>query len=1134
MGSDAGAGLAGLSIDDLILDTNGDGYPDDLRARIVLDGTPAPELWAAILDLAARLGLETSGFTPPLITPAPTPAQLPIVVSNGDAERFTRLARGWQGREAIAAAGPRAVEQLARLGQQAAAPGEPQPEPPAALDLRELFETGGLLVDGGDGLPVGTRLSVVIPPSLPAFVGRALADFAARLGVESGGVTLPVATTGEPPAWAIPLRLNLQTGAETELRVVPGPALELAGDPEQAAYLIDTLARDWPRLPGLPAAAEAVDWPRRSLAGWTPAGRAALLHADLPDAGSEPIRLLVADASERAALRETARQALGTGADVREPEDALLVMREEWSAPWEVERALAALRDTIVPQLAPGQPVALTIFVSEPAGVRRALAAQAKQVLAAGGFPEAGIQVLDAFKPGLCWLREVVLPRWRGLRGVARVVVGYRPLEQHGDRALDYPTRWLQELFPADEFIAEALDVPLEAVALEAWDGPATYAVEALDSAGQVLAHEELSLFSYERPYLDAFPEKGTVTVTTGGLAARQGERVVHEAVFTDLDEFWGFFQGVVLPRLGAAILQATGGDPRAAEQPLFDRLDIEVTLSETDETLGIREEWNSAAEALHEDIYFVALDYVEALGEQVNGERLSGPGSVVPLVHVRPGAGPSARVTLRARAGAVARTEGEGEGEPRPLGLLGSAPVGEAQLTAVGVEGDHLRLGLELGGLDDPARRTLAALATLHPPEPGRPVLEVRLEDGTRLRLAPPRPDALPVVEPARRPTPDGEIVTEANLYPLLARLASRPEVRVALAERSYQGRPIPAIEVTAPVTADVWSARKLSLFKPTLLVVARHHANEVAATSAALKLVERLTEDPEWRSLLRHVNVAVIPYENPDGAELHALLQQEHPTWKHHPARYNAVGLEISLDRGKPDSRYGEARVRDTLWRRWLPDAVVDNHGFNSHEWVQPFSGYGAAVRFRTYWIVPSIVWGASWYLDDERFPEHRQATEAVREAVTRAMAADAELLALNRRYFERFETWAHSRLPDKYPTERHHDMTFYSRSLDERRRGWGGYAVQAPRVTVFTSITEVPDETAHGAHLERTARADLVNNRAILDLLAAAAGPLRRTIVAGPDSLRISLARRRPIRLGEPAATGEDGEGGGSTEQ
>ena len=76
-----------------------------------------------------------------------------------------------------------------------------------------------------------------------------------------------------------------------------------------------------------------------------------------------------------------------------------------------------------------------------------------------------------------------------------------------------------------------------------------------------------------------------------------------------------------------------------------------------------------------------------------------------------------------------------------------------------------------------------------------------------------------------------------------------------------------------------------------------------------------------PQLDTLLDHVNVAIIPYENPDGAELHAWLQQEHPTWKHHPARYNAVGLEFSLERGNTDSRYGEGRVRDKVWQRWLP---------------------------------------------------------------------------------------------------------------------------------------------------------------------------------------------------------------------
>src|SRR5579875_1650717 len=70
----------------LLLDSNDDGYVDDVAARIVLDGSPSREVWAALFDLAARVGLETSGLTFPLVTGRPEEGQLPIVVSNGNAE----------------------------------------------------------------------------------------------------------------------------------------------------------------------------------------------------------------------------------------------------------------------------------------------------------------------------------------------------------------------------------------------------------------------------------------------------------------------------------------------------------------------------------------------------------------------------------------------------------------------------------------------------------------------------------------------------------------------------------------------------------------------------------------------------------------------------------------------------------------------------------------------------------------------------------------------------------------------------------------------------------------------------------------------------------------------------------------
>lgn len=352
------------------------------------------------------------------------------------------------------------------------------------------------------------------------------------------------------------------------------------------------------------------------------------------------------------------------------------------------------------------------------------------------------------------------------------------------------------------------------------------------------------------------------------------------------------------------------------------------------------------------------------------------------------------------------------------------------------------------------------------------------------------------------------------------LARLAAAPEARYTPAvEWSYGGRALPLLELTAPITTSLWSPRKLSLLKPTLLIIARHHANEVASTTAALLLAERLVDLPEWRWLLSRVNLVVLPLANPDGAALHDLLQREHPTWKHHPARYNATGFEFAADIGNPDSRYGEARARDKVFRRWLPDIVVDNHGVPSHEWAQLYAGFGSPPRFGvSYWQVQALIYGIIHY--DEERPAHRQAAFALRNAVAAAVAADAELLAWNRRFRERYQTWGANRLPDRFPAETHREMVFHFGPASGRRgRGGRDFAARFPGLTVADWVTEVADETVRGAMLRRTAGAHLTANRATLDLLAAAATPPQRRILSSADGARtrITLCRRRPILLG-----------------
>ncbi|HET9016940.1 MAG TPA: M14 family metallopeptidase [Thermomicrobiaceae bacterium] len=1121
-------GLYGIG--QLLADRNGDGFVDDLRTRIVLDGEPDAELWAALLDLAARLGVETAGLSLPLVDDDPSPDTLPIVVRPGDAERPEYRADGWHGRAAVVIEGAAAALAMARGGSGTPGQGPSRPAPPERLDLAGLFETDGLLVDAdGDGAPDGTRLCVLIPADLPPAVGRALVDLAARLGMESGGVDLPIATTGTPPAGTVPLRLDVRSGDSARLSVREQPggaALEAAGDPGALASLLGLLAREWPALPGGPDASESVAWLRRTLAGWTPEGRAAALRADLeavpavPDGGA--VRLLDDDPDERAGLAVLVEEILGTGVDVLGPGATGVVFRQEWSARWEGDRALDALREQVLPALDPRRPLELTLLVSEPPEQRRRLDRAVRQTLAHAGFAADGVRVhvLDAFKAGLGWLREVVLPEWLGLVGIDRVVLHFLPLvPEPGLHALDMRIRWLQELFPGDEVMAAALGLPLDRFSLEEWDGPATYAAEALDAGGRSLARAEFSPLWYTRPYVGPYPDAGTVHVSTGGILARQGNTTVEVAVPTDLDVFWDYYQGEVLPRLRTYIVEQADGRPAAADQPFFDELRVEVSVSESDEPYGLREERHSAAEALHEDIYFNTLDFVEVLGQRLSGERLVAPGPVVPVVHVRPGLAPAARVSLRARARAVGRLELGGLS--RPIGTVARDLPPAAGITAVAGDEGWLELTVSLPEADAHTRHVLAALGTVAPPEEGRPALAVQA-GAEQVMVAAPLPDALPEVEPAPLPTPSDTILTEENLLSQLARLTDRPEVTVRLAERSYQGRPIPAVEVVAPMAAAVWSPRKLALQKPTFLVVGRHHANEVASTTAALWLVERLVDDPFWRPLLDRVNVALLPYENADGAALHAWLQHEHPIWKHHPARYNAVGFEFGEDQHNPDSPYGEARARAALWRRWLPDVVVDNHGVPSHEWAQVFAGFGSPPRFGvSYWQLQALIYGILHYLDDPAYPAHRDAALALREAVARAVAEDPELLALNRTYYERYVTWGHRWVPERFPAGRHGEMVWHfgpvAADAPRLRRA---FTARAPQLTVVSWVTEVGDETAHDGQLERTARAHLVANRATLDLLAAAATPVERRFLGTPDGVRVTVARARPIRLTAPA--------------
>lgn len=1012
-----------------LIDRNGDGFYDDAATRfVVAPDEPGRAFWSRLFDLAALIGLECHALPLPLFLSAP--------VSENDQE-IVEL---------------RTLDDLDRLWPADSEPGtrseqvEDYRRKPSG-DMLDLFAPTGMLADeDGDLLPDNTAVGFDVPDKLPVEVGAALANLAARIGLESGGVSLPLLDEAERM-----LRVRLGDGPG-ELRAA-GDDWEVEGAPGEVAALLKEISAGWPHF-GAPETAGArygVEALGRALAG------------DLP----------------------------------RPPEPGPVLWELHWSDEPETARLLDALEREILPHIGSATDVEIVAFACEPPVVRRQFAGEIEERLRAAGVAEPRVTVLSAFKAGLSWLREVVLPELSD-RDVARLRVEYRRFEPEtgGEPHLDMSIRWLQELFPGNEIAAAAIGIPLDAVEMvesSASEGP-IYRAEAFDTAGASLGHWECDLLSYAMPFLPNAPGNGLVQVTTGGLLAQIDGETLRVPVDTDLDRFWRFWQDEVLRRVVEHIRDVGF---HAARQPFFDALEVEVWLSAPNERLGIREETDSAAEALHEDIYFNALDTIEVLGLSETGEKTSAPGPVIPIVHVQPGIAPRGTVRLRAAPPPAAK--------PPELTVSALTLVDGALAPVVRIEG----MGLSLAEAVERAGELVE----------GRPGIPALVEIGAERQAARiPLPAVLGDEDGSgARPPMDRNIHGQA-VIDWARRLAGADSVAAWIEDYSYQGREIVGMALRAPAPGRVWSPAKLALLKPTALIVARHHANEISSTNAAFQIAWLCANDPGWAEIPKALNVMLLPYENPDGAALHARLAAipGAATWKHHPARYNALGHEFSEAFHDPRARYGESRARPGIWRRWLPDALVDNHGVPSHEWVQPFAGFGSPPRFRvSYWIPQALIYGIIWHVDDPAYPEHAAAARALRDAVSAAIR-DTDLGDLNREIGASYRFWGQEREAERFPGEFYDDMLWHFSGAPADPVG-RGFNARYPRTTVLSWITEVNDETATGEHLERVARAHMIANRAMLDLMMEASTRPTRSAERTGGGVTHRFMRARPLRLG-----------------
>ncbi len=1060
------------------------------------------------------------------------------------------------------------------------------------FDLLGLYSTKGFYSDQDrDGVPDGLDAVIVVPADLPV---AGAAGLASRLVMGTAGASFPIvhldAEVESRKALAAPILVGanalaadlvktgklklpaLEKGAGL-IKIVPkafgkSSAVVVHGaDPAGLDGAVAHLARTFPYFAdygeGQPQLADLAADVDELLAGRKGAAEAVFMNAiekaaaEIKGRDLESVDAAIVLPGPNAPFEDAVRAALraAAGSAPVTVETASLkagktVLEKEQAFIWEVDDAMSRLEASlraIVDAAGKGGGVEVSLGVSESPAVREKVRAEIQAFLARSGFPAARVEVLSAYKPGYFWLVEKVLPALRG-KSAARLTVRFAEEREdftRAKRAYAEPSRWLQELYPVDEVLSRELGLGLESIAFEmSPPGGPVYAVEAAEAGGRIVHADSFTPRTREIALSTVLPEWGTAKTTTGWVRVVAGGTVVlDEAIATDLERFWDFYQADALKAVVAHVRKKTGGEPTFSKQPYFKRLLVDLQASEPDFRTGFDEEIVSSLEAIHDEIYFDTLDLLRGITRfdpedkdaAADTSRSSAPGNVFPSLHPSlEGGAAKVRIVLEdwpaAAPEMVLRWKEKGHDEvsrktvfpalkpkeSRAAELLFDGRSGRVAgvtfesewekeadyLAVVEMLGAWRRLS-EAGLVADPFRFPGLESVTLRPRYQS-------LEKDERLAVvAVPTPAAGPAPAPA--PPPGRAIVTTREIISpdmaadIVRRLSALPGVKGYVGGRSYEGRDVPVLELFLPAEKYV-SLPRLVTSKPTLQAVARQHANEVSSTNYLLRFAELLARDPAAREALKKMSFVFEPLENPDGAELAYAMQKNEPFHSLHAGRYGALGVDMGYQTGtKP--LLPEAAVRTRLYDRWAPDIFLNLHGYPSHEWVQPFSNY-TPYLFRDYWIPRG--WFAYFKtLSLPLYPEHRDAGRALMELIASELNADTAVSASNRKFYDRYERWAARWAPHMNALEVESGVNIFAK----RRGPTEGRMTPRAQATFNEQTPELMDETATGDWLEFLCAQGLAYLRAHVKYLERTEFPVVRIEEEVRQRVRLTLVRGRP---------------------
>ena len=681
-----------------------------------------------------------------------------------------------------------------------------------------------------------------------------------------------------------------------------------------------------------------------------------------------------------------------------EKKPSKLLFQEDWEDESEIELVQKFLQNY---ELLEGDEI--EVFISEPLHIRNQLKIDIGAI-----FPKLkDVKVYSAYKTGFQWFREDIIPI------IAEDIIGVKIYSKNedNDAGLELSIRWIQEMYPIDAYLEKHTHLKANDITFFKEDHlEHTFIVLGIKNDGTTVQLGNLDVPITRIPYVDegkfVYPNTGAVRIY------KTDHKVETHLIPTDRERFYLYYLNEFLPRMTENLKEINDG--QGVNRPLFDRIVLDVWMSEQEEKLFVDEERISSMEALYEDLYFNTLDYFSEWGKRKLGISLDAPGGIYPFMHIKEGEKPKSQIQVFEWV------------DYTPLTYKTTEIYFEnncSEITAV-VESSNGSLSCKVESYKVDNNWSSRELSDF-------------IQENRGLSV----------------------------VYP----------------DHSYYGKNIPVIECFLPSEEMFDAALKLTLLKKTIVIEAGHHANEVSSTPAVLKLVKNLFNNPYY---LKKINVIVIPLANMDGNYLLSKMILEHPEWKHHAARYNAVGLEFAYVKYQ-QTVFGEANILPQVMRKWAPDIVVDNHGIPSHEWIQPFAGYNSPPRFPVSYFLPSAkIYGIGRISQDMNEEVLAGNLEAIVQAISKKFEGTS-ISEENAYWKERFIKYGNAWLPEVFPIEEASTINFY-RQQSVTPSYPTVSILRYPDWVAADIISEAADEVVYDEVLESCMESQYLFNIGIIDVL------------------------------------------------